>query len=247
MRKPLIAGNWKLNGNLANNQVLIESIQAGLPEVNADMLVCPPTAYLAQVLDLAQGQLAVGAQDAAEQASGAYTGETSAQMLADLSVQFVLLGHSERRSLFGDSDARVANKFTQAIDAGLTPVLCLGESLAERESKQTETVVARQLNAVIAANPDANWAEVVLAYEPVWAIGTGMTASPEQAQEVHRFIRALLQEQLGAVAEKIRILYGGSVKPNNAAELFAQTDIDGGLIGGASLKAADFLAIAKSI
>lgn len=247
MRKPLIAGNWKLNGNLVDNQALVASILSGIEGVNADMLLCPPTVYLQQVLDLAGNSLSVGAQDAAEQVSGAYTGETSAEMLADLSVQFVLLGHSERRSLFGDTDTRVANKFAQAVKAGLIPVLCLGESLQERESEQTEAVVARQLNAVIASNPDVDWSKVVLAYEPVWAIGTGMTASPEQAQEVHQFIRQLLQEKLGSVAEEIRILYGGSVKPNNAAELFAQTDIDGGLIGGASLKAADFLAIAKSI
>lgn len=247
MRKPLIAGNWKLNGSLVENQALVESILSGLNEVDADMLVCPPSVYLQQVLALAAGRVYVGAQDAAEQDSGAYTGETSAQMLADLAVQFVLLGHSERRSLFGDTDARVANKFTQAVAAGLIPVLCLGESLAEREAQQTEAVVARQLNAVIAANPNVDWHNVVLAYEPVWAIGTGMTASPQQAQEVHKFIRGLLQDKLGAVAEQVRILYGGSVKPDNAAELFAQTDIDGGLIGGASLKAADFLAIAKSI
>jgi triosephosphate isomerase len=247
MRKPLIAGNWKLNGSLVKNQELVQAILSGLQEVDADMMLCPPSVYLQQVLALAGGTLYVGAQDAAEQDSGAYTGETSAQMLADLAVQFVLLGHSERRSLFGDNDTRVANKFIQAVAAGLTPVLCLGESLAERESKQTEAVVARQLNAVISANPNVDWGNVVLAYEPVWAIGTGMTATPQQAQEVHQFIRELLQEKLGAVAEQVRILYGGSVKPDNAAELFSQTDIDGGLIGGASLKAADFLAIAKSI
>ncbi len=247
MRKPLIAGNWKLNGNLVDNQALVASILSGLDEVNADLLLCPPAIYLQQVIELAGGAVLVGAQDAAEQVSGAYTGEVSAQMLADIAVKFVLLGHSERRSLFGDTDTRVANKFTQVVQAGLTPVLCLGESLDERESKQTELVVARQLNAVIGANPEADWSTVVLAYEPVWAIGTGMTASPAQAQEVHQFIRQLLQEKLGAVADKVRILYGGSVKPANAAELFAQTDIDGGLIGGASLQAADFLAIAKSI
>ena len=247
MRKSLIAGNWKLNGSLAKNQALVESILAGLDSVNADILLCPPDVYLQQVVALAGDEISIGAQDAAEQSSGAYTGETSAAMLADLSVTFVLLGHSERRSLFGDSEERVASKFVQAIDAGLVPVLCLGESLAERESNQTEAVVARQLNAVMSTSPSVDWSNVVLAYEPVWAIGTGVTATPQQAQEVHQFIRKLLQEKLGAVAEQVRILYGGSVKPNNAVELFSQADIDGGLIGGASLKATDFLAIAKSI
>ena len=247
MRKPLIAGNWKLNGNLIKNQELVESILASLVEVNADILLCPPDVYLQQVLTLVGNKIFVGAQDSAEWEFGAYTGETSAAMLADLSVQFALLGHSERRSLFGDSDDRVANKFAQVVRAGLTPILCLGESLAERESNQTATVVARQLNVVLSINSNVDWSSVVLAYEPVWAIGTGMTASPEQAQEVHQFIRGLLQENLGVVADQIRILYGGSMKPDNAAKLLSQTDIDGGLIGGASLKAADFLAIIKSI
>ncbi len=247
MRKPLIAGNWKLNGSLQNNRKLIEGILAELPLANADMLVCPPAVYLAQVAALADKGLQVGAQDVAEHSQGAYTGEISAAMLADVGAAFVLLGHSERRSLFGDDNARVASKFAQAVAAGLIPVLCLGESLAERESGQTEQVVAEQLQAVIQANRDSDWSQVVIAYEPVWAIGTGKTASPEQAQAVHAFIRGRLQEQLGDVAQHIRIVYGGSVKPENAATLFAQTDIDGGLIGGASLQAADFMAIAKSV
>ena len=162
MRKPLIAGNWKLNGNLVDNQALVASILSGLAEVNADLLLCPSTVYLQQVIKLAGEGVLVGAQDAAEQSSGAFTGETSAQMLADIGVNYVLLGHSERRSLFADSDTRVANKFAQVIQAGLTPVLCLGESLAEREAGQTELVVARQLNAVIESNPDVDWGDVVL-------------------------------------------------------------------------------------
>lgn len=247
MRVPLVAGNWKLNGSLSENKELIAGVLESVPAEGVELIVCPPAVYLPQVVGLAAKGLKVGAQDAAEQLSGAYTGEISAAMLADIGVQYVILGHSERRSLFGDSDQRVSKKFQQALEQGLLPILCLGETLEERDAGQTEVVVARQLSAVIGGNESVDWSQVVIAYEPVWAIGTGKTATPEQAQEVHAFIRNQLNEQLGGVSEDIRILYGGSVKPDNAAELFAQKDIDGGLIGGASLKAADFVAIAKSV
>lgn len=246
MRKPLVAGNWKLNGSLRANRQLLDGILQDLPIANADVLVCPPTPYLLQVAALADEAdkgLLLGAQDSAEQIEGAFTGEVSANMLADIGINAVILGHSERRSLFGDTNERVANKVAQAVAAGLTPILCLGETLEQRESDQTEAVVGEQLSIVLQTNKDVDWSQVVIAYEPVWAIGTGKTATPEQAQAVHAFIRKQLREALGEPAELIRILYGGSVKPDNAAELFAKQDIDGGLIGGASLNASDFLAI----
>ena len=246
MRKPLVAGNWKLNGSLDNNQNLINGLLKQLPLQNADVLICPSFLYLPQAIGLAEKSILVGAQDVAAQISGAFTGECSASMLADIGVSHVIIGHSERRSLFGDSDQVVAEKVTQALKNKLIPVLCLGESLEERESGQTEAVVARQLTTVIEANKDVNWGDIVIAYEPVWARRTGKTASPEQAQAVHAFIRAELAKQIGEASHKTRILYGGSVKPRNAEELFAQLDIDGGLIGGASLQAADFMAIAKA-
>lgn len=248
MRKLLVAGNWKLNGDSASNQVLVEGVIAGLQDVNADMLVCPPSVYLSQVLAACDGtELEVGAQNAAVYTSGAYTGEISPSMLKDIGVGYVILGHSERRTLFDERSEDVAEKVVAALDAGLTPLLCIGETLAERESEQTERVLTAQLQAVFKQLGEADrWQQVVIAYEPVWAIGTGMTATPEQAQATHRFIRELLAQHVGELVQGIRILYGGSVKPDNAKELFAQEDIDGGLIGGASLNAADFLAIARA-
>ena len=248
MRRILVAGNWKLNGSIAMTKELIGGILAGIGEVNnADVAVCPPYPYipLAQEL-LAGSSVALGAQDVSDQAQGAYTGEVSAAMLKEFDCRYSIVGHSERRSLYGEDDATVARKFVAAQAGGLTPILCVGETLEERESGVTDAVIARQLDAVLdAAGIDA-FRQAVIAYEPVWAIGTGKTATPEQAQAVHKFIRDRLAGHDAEVAAAVQIQYGGSVKPDNAAELFAQPDIDGGLIGGASLKADDFLAICRA-
>ncbi len=244
MRKSLVVGNWKMHGSLAGNVALLEAVKAGAAGVRADVALCVPYPYLAQAGTVLSGsKVAWGAQDVSEYESGAYTGEVSAAMLADLGCSCVIVGHSERRSFYGDTDAVVAAKFVAAQKAGLTPILCVGETLAERESGVTTAVVTRQLDAVLAAAGVSALKSAVVAYEPVWAIGTGKTASPQQAQEVHALIRARFAAEDAAIAQTTRILYGGSVKPANAQELFGQTDIDGGLIGGASLVAADFLAI----
>jgi triosephosphate isomerase len=243
MRTKLVAGNWKMHGSLATNLELLQSVRNGVSG-QAEVAVCVPYPYLAQARAVLEGSsVAWGAQDVSEHAQGAWTGEVSAAMLVDFACRYVLVGHSERRSFFGDTDAVVAAKFAAAHKAGLTPVLCVGESLAERESDITGEVVTRQIEAVLANSGVAAFARAVVAYEPVWAIGTGRTASPEQAQEVHALIRARFARDSAEVAAGLRILYGGSVKANNAAELLGQADIDGGLIGGASLVAADFLAI----
>ncbi len=245
MRKILVAGNWKLNGSLAGNEALVSGILAGMSDVkNADVAVCPPYPYLPQVRDLLSGSaVKLGSQDNSEHEQGAYTGEVAAPMLKEIGCHYAIVGHSERRSLFGETDEITASKFQAAQQAGLVPILCVGELLEERENGTTEEVVARQLDAVVDLVGIAAMANSVIAYEPVWAIGTGKTASPEQAQAVHEFIRTRIAAQDAAVAEGLQILYGGSVKPDNAAELFAKPDIDGGLIGGASLKAEDFLGI----
>ena len=232
-----------MHGSLATNLELLQSVRNGVSGP-AEVALCVPYPYLAQARAVLEGSsVAWGAQDVSEHAQGAWTGEVSAAMLADFACRYVLVGHSERRSFFGDTDAVVAAKFAAAQKAGLTPVLCVGESLAERESGITGEVVTRQIEAVLANSGVAAFAGAVVAYEPVWAIGTGRTASPEQAQEVHALIRARFARDSADVAAGLRILYGGSVKANNAVELFGQADIDGGLIGGASLVAADFLAI----
>ena len=243
MNKKLIAGNWKMNGSLADNEALVRALVAGLATAGGcDAAVAVPAPYLAQVQALVQGSaLALAAQDVSQHAAGAYTGEVSAAMLREFGVRYVLVGHSERRQLHGETDADVAVKAQRALVSGITPIVCVGETLAEREAGQTEAVVKRQLAAVIHVNGHCI-SEVVVAYEPVWAIGTGKTASPEQAQQVH----AVLRTQLAAASDKapsIRLLYGGSMNAANAAQLLAQPDIDGGLVGGASLKAADFQAI----
>lgn len=245
MRKILVAGNWKLNGSLAKTESLINNILSGMGSVKAaDVAVCPPYPYLATAQSLLKGSAVyLGGQNVSDQDGGAYTGEVSAAMLKEFGCHYVIVGHSERRSLFAESDEFTARKFAAAQTAGLVPILCLGELLEERESGITEEVVARQLDAVINLSGVASLENSVIAYEPVWAIGTGKTASPEQAQAVHEFIRNRIAGHNGAVAEKVQILYGGSVKPDNAAELFAKADIDGGLIGGASLQAEDFLGI----
>ncbi len=249
MRRLLVVGNWKLNGTLSSTKELLTGVLGGMSEVTAaDVGVCPPYPYLLPAAELLQGSaVALGAQDVCDQDVGAFTGEVSAPMLVDVGCSLVIVGHSERRSIYGESDEFTAKKFAAAQRSGLTPILCVGETLDEREQGVTETVVARQLDAVVAlAGMDA-LATAVIAYEPVWAIGTGKTASPEQAQDVHAFIRQRLAASNEAVASKVQILYGGSVKPGNAAELFAKPDIDGGLIGGASLKAEDFLGICSAV
>ena len=241
-KKKLIAGNWKMNGSLAANEVLLKALIAGLGDVTCDVAVEVPEPYLAQVQALTAGTaVAAAAQDVSRYESGAYTGEVSVAMLKDFGVRYALVGHSERRQYHGETDVAGAEKAQRALAAGVTPIVCVGETLEEREAGQTEAVVKRQLAAVIHLNGHCI-SEIVVAYEPVWAIGTGRTASPEQAQAVHAVLRA----QLAAASEhadRIRLLYGGSMNAGNAAQLLAQPDIDGGLVGGASLKAADFLQI----
>lgn len=249
MRRILIAGNWKMNGSLAANAALLDGVRAGA-SVSCELAVCVPAPYLAQAQSALSGSpVAWGAQDMSEHESGAYTGEVSASMLRDFACRYVIVGHSERRSYHGESDAVVARKAARALAAGLVPIVCVGETLQEREQGQTNAVVARQLAPVLEAL-SSQLSGVVIAYEPVWAIGTGKTATPEMAQQVHELIRATLAKTGSSAdakaAAEVRILYGGSMKPDNAKDLLAMPDIDGGLIGGAALKAADFLAIANA-
>ena len=245
MRQKLVAGNWKMHGSREMAEALVGSVTAGLGESHDyEVAVCPPFPYLEEVGRLLAGtSVALGGQSLAATDEGAYTGEVSGAMLADVGCRYVIVGHSERRALYGEDDALVAEKFLAAQRHELAPILCVGETLDERESGVTEQVVGRQLGAVIeAAGPDA-FGSAVIAYEPVWAIGTGRTASPEQAQEVHAFIRSLLAGKDAKIADSVQVLYGGSVKPANAAQIFSMPDVDGGLIGGASLEADSFLAI----
>ena len=242
--KQLIAGNWKMNASLAGSEALVRAVLDGLQTAPAcDVAVCVPAPYLAPAQGWLKGQGAVhlGAQDVSEHLSGAYTGEVSADMLRDFGVRYAIVGHSERRQYHGETDAAVAVKAQRALAAGLTPIVCVGETLAEREGGHTEEVVRRQLAAVVHLNGHCI-TEIVVAYEPVWAIGTGKTATPEQAQQVHAVLRKQL-EAASTHADRIPLLYGGSMNAANAASLLAQPDINGGLIGGAALKAADFLAI----
>jgi triosephosphate isomerase len=248
MRQPLVAGNWKMNGSLASIKNLVEGIKAGLGSVRtAELAVCPPFVYIPTVAAMLKGtSIALGAQDVNDKESGAHTGEVAPGMLTDVGCKYVIVGHSERRSIYGESDEVTARKFAAARAAGLKPILCVGELLEEREQGITEQVVGRQLDAVIALEGIHALADAVIAYEPVWAIGTGKTATPQQAQDVHAFIRERLAGLDKAVADKVQILYGGSVKGSNAGELFSMPDIDGGLIGGASLDPKDFLAIGQA-
>ena len=248
MRKPIIAGNWKMNGSRSSIKELLEGIKAGMGDVkSAEVVVCAPAIYLADVSEQLSGsKVAWGGQNLSTEAKGAFTGEISADMLLDFKSEYVIVGHSERRTLYGETDQLVAEKFEVARKAGLTPILCIGESLEERESGVTNDVCARQINAVIEKSGIAALADGVIAYEPIWAIGTGVTATPDQAQETHAAIRKLIADKDASVAEKVRIQYGGSMNAGNAVELLAMDDIDGGLIGGASLKAEDFLAICKA-
>lgn len=247
-RQTLIAGNWKMNGN----REFINELMTGMKQQldanwQSEVLVCAPAIYLPLVIDLTEDSgIKVGAQNLSHEAQGAFTGEISGAMLADTGCQYVLVGHSERRSLYGESSAMVADKFKAALDNGLVPVLCIGETLEERENDATMDVVKAQIDAVLDQYGVSTLAKGVIAYEPVWAIGTGVTASPEQAQQVHAEIREHLAQFDAQVADDMRILYGGSMNPTNAEQLLAQADIDGGLIGGASLKAEQFIAICKA-
>jgi triosephosphate isomerase len=248
MRLKLVAGNWKMHGSLASNQALLTALVSQLEELNGmRCAVCVPFPYLAQAqASLTGTKLAWGAQNLSQYDKGAFTGEVSASMLLEFGCSYVIVGHSERRALFGETDAVVAVKFAAALAAGITPILCVGETLEERDAGRAESVIARQLDAVIAGSGMVGLAKSVIAYEPVWAIGTGKTASPEQAQAVHAFIRRKLATLDADIAAALIIQYGGSVKAANAAELFSQPDIDGGLIGGASLQVDEFMAICQA-
>jgi triosephosphate isomerase len=242
MRQALVAGNWKMHGSQASVEELLGHLVGATVPQQVDVAVCPTYVHLAQALGLCAGSsVAVGAQDCSHSQSGAYTGEISAEMLADQGCQWVILGHSERRQYHAESDELVAAKLTAAVQAGLLPILCVGETREQREAGEAESVVGRQLQGALSGQ--ANLSGLVIAYEPVWAIGTGLTATPEQAQDVHAFIRKQLDSVAGLDADATRILYGGSVKAGNAVELFAKPDIDGALVGGAALVAEDFLAI----
>lgn len=242
MRQPLVLGNWKMNGSLKENRELLQGILAEL-NVATEVGVCPPAVYITQAAELLQGStVAVGSQDVSAHAAGAFTGELEAGMLKDVGCRYAIIGHSERRQYHGESDAQVAEKFQAALAVGLVPVLCIGETLEQRESEATLDVIATQMQAVINQVGVDAFTNAVVAYEPVWAIGTGKTATPEQAQEVHQFIRT----QLGESGANVQILYGGSVKADNAETLFAKQDIDGALVGGASLVAKDFIAICNA-
>lgn len=244
-KKRLVMGNWKMHGSLDQNAQLLNQLIAGLGNAHSqtDIVVCAPHPYLAQLQQLLSGSpIQWGAQNMSEHEAGAFTGEVSATMLKDFGCQWVLLGHSERRALYGETDTLVLAKTQAALQAGLTPVVCVGETEAEHEQNQTQSVILQQLQQLLELSPDL-LRRLVIAYEPVWAIGTGKSASPEQAQSVHAYIRGLLQQ---AEAPSVRILYGGSVNPTNAADLFKMPDIDGALVGGASLKANDFLSIAAA-
>ncbi len=245
-RRPLVVGNWKMNGTLASSQQLISEILAGLPaDCRAEVGVCPPTVFIPEVAKIiGNGPVRIGAQNIADQDKGAYTGETSATMLREFGCTLAIVGHSERRAIYGETDALVAKRYAKAIEHGVTPILCVGETLEEREANQTFSVIDTQLAAVIELCGVESLAKAVIAYEPVWAIGTGRTATTEQAQEVHAYIRGKIAALNATVAANLQILYGGSMKPDNAVALMAQPDVDGGLIGGAALEAASFLAIA---
>jgi triosephosphate isomerase len=243
LRRKLVAANWKMNGSLAANAAWVAEFGAA-PAPGCEVVVCAPFVYLERLArQLAETAAAPGAQDLSAEAPGAFTGEVAGEMLADVGCSWVIVGHSERRALHGEANDRVAAKAARALALGLRPIVCVGETLAEREAGQTMQVIAAQLEAVLARCAPVQLAGGAIAYEPVWAIGTGRTATPAQAQEAHASIRARLAATDAAAAARTRLLYGGSVKPANAAELFAQADIDGGLIGGASLSAKDFLAI----
>lgn len=248
MRTKLVAGNWKMHGSREFTRALVSGLAAEFEAAApCEIAVCPPFAYLADAAGQAEGTaILVGAQDVSAHDEGAYTGEISGAMLAELGCRYAIVGHSERRSLHGETDELVAAKFLAAQRHGLVPILCVGESLEERESGRTEAVTGRQLGAVLRTAGIEAFSRAVIAYEPIWAIGTGRTASPEQAQSVHAYIRGLLRSENGSIADFIKVLYGGSVKSANAAELFAMPDVDGGLVGGASLEVEGFASICRA-
>lgn len=248
MRNKVVIGNWKMHGHQRDNASLLEDVVAGTKAMSVDVVVCPPFPYLLQAATILNPSSSVecGAQDVAEFDFGAYTGEVSASMLADVGCRYALVGHSERRSLFCERDETIARKVAASLRHNVIPVLCVGETWEDREAGRTEIVVARQLDIVMAANGAAAFHDVIVAYEPVWAIGTGRTASPEQAQAVHAFVRSHVAARDAKLGAALRILYGGSVKAVNAAQLFAMPDIDGGLVGGASLTADEFIAICRA-
>ena len=248
MRQYLVAGNWKMHGSKEAVAALVEGVTAGTDQaISAEVALCPPFVFLSQVGEMiSESRVVLGAQNVSEYDKGAYTGEVSGQMLIDFGCTYAIVGHSERRAIYRESDDQVANKFQRARTEGLRPILCVGETLEERESNQTQNVIARQLGAVLDTLAAGGLDDAVIAYEPVWAIGTGKTATPEMANDVHKFIRERLHQHSSAAASRTRILYGGSVKSSNAQALFAMPDIDGGLIGGASLQADEFLAICSA-
>lgn len=248
MRRSLVAGNWKMNGSRQSVERLVKEVAAGLPaEGGSECVICPPFVYLNLVVEALKGtDISVGAQNLSAEAQGAFTGEISGEMLRDIGCRHVIVGHSERRNLYGESDELVADKQARVLDEGLVPIACVGEKLEEREAGETELVIGRQIDELLSGSGAAGLERSVVAYEPVWAIGTGKTATPDQAQAVHAFIRQRVASHDAVVAERLRILYGGSVKGSNAAALFAMEDIDGGLIGGASLNAEEFLTICRA-
>ncbi len=247
MRRKLIAGNWKMNASVAVSAALLTGIKSGLKLPACDVVVCVPAPYFAQCRsELAGSPIAWGGQDMSEHEAGAYTGEVSAAMLLDFECRYVILGHSERRSYHAENNELVAKKTLRALKSGLTPIVCVGETLGEREAGHTDKIVGQQIDTVLAAIDSNDVANLVIAYEPVWAIGTGKTATPQMAQDVHAMLRAKIAKKNAAAASQVRILYGGSMKPENAKELLSMPDIDGGLIGGAALKASDFLAIIQA-
>ncbi|MET0379814.1 MAG: triose-phosphate isomerase [Spongiibacteraceae bacterium] len=247
MRRKLIVGNWKMHGSKADIAELLTSLQQHLQGVSrAEIAVCPPYPYLLWVQDYLPDGIGLGAQNVCVETQGAFTGEVAASMLRDCDCRYVIVGHSERRQLYGESDELIARKTRQLLEHDLIPIVCVGETLTAREANQTLVVIGAQLDAVFAQVGTDQLARCVIAYEPVWAIGTGRTATPEQAQEVHAYIRGKIRSHCGSIAEDMQLLYGGSVKANNAATLFSQSDIDGGLIGGASLNAEEFAAICRA-
>lgn len=247
MRQAMVAGNWKMNGSSESVKELMDGINAGLGDVTAEVVVCAPFVYLSTVVDATSNSaVKVGAQNMCDQDSGAFTGEIAGPMLKDIGCEYVIIGHSERRAMYGESDEVTAVKYAAVLKNGLKPIFCIGETLEEREQGITEEVVGRQIDAILNTEGVASLANAVLAYEPVWAIGTGKTATPEEAQDVHAFIRNKIAGLDSAIAESLRILYGGSMNPGNAADLCSRPDIDGGLIGGASLKSDDFLVICNA-
>jgi triosephosphate isomerase len=246
-RTKIVAGNWKMNGSIDANKALINDIQPLVESQIATVIVAPPSVYLSQVRELLKNSnIALAAQNVSEHKMGAYTGEVSVEMLKDFGVSYVILGHSERRSYYGETDSLVAQKVAAVLDAGLTPILCVGETLAEREAEATLKVCESQVSAVIKHVGVAAFKNIVIAYEPVWAIGTGLSATAQQAQDVHHAIRHYIGLQDQIVAEKVQILYGGSVKSSNSKELFSMPDIDGALVGGASLVIEEFVGIVKA-